>query len=747
MGKDQSIIDLTGQWDVLCIQEHWLTSLECGQTFLQDGFTFHSSPAEHLTPHSSGGRLSGGVGLVLRQGKILSSKAAVSHPTHIWVSITVSHIATPFHICSAYLRSTMSMKDRARVLEVIHQETIKFQSKGFAVLCGEFNSRLGDRSQEFFDEESDDFESFARPQTIARRSQDSVVSAHEKAVGAATSFFSTVSSLGLVILHGIDKCDDGPTFAGSQGSSAVDFICIEKSLLPHMTSSSIVPIGRELSDHHLCSTVLKLSQFHSAGRSMNPSPSVTNLAVSLEIPTSAHSTSAILHPGAPSLSFSDEAPIFNASSCDATPSHSTAGCTANNQTHVSSSAVPMFGNPLLLNQKTLPCKIKKRMVREDVREHQAQCNGIFSQLLQDLINETSPRNQQNLSQPSERVHKLHGLVLTSLKQALDTYGVTVKAAKRWRDPEISALTLKRSQTIHQLKELDDNHPLKPYLKQLANRLKLQCRTLMKQRVKKIKDKIADDMEGERKTNAALFWIKVEKMLVVSLAVKQIKLPQAIRNRQGQPVVGDEEVEAWREFWAETYQSQEIAERNAVEHISDPPLEDEHIEDEDQSTKAQLNRSITYEEVSAALKNLKNRRAPGVEGIPAELLKYSGPAIVSCITLFFNQIFASSHIPLSWKLGIITPVPKKFESRDDPNGYRGITVLSVMAKIFGLVLNHRLMAYCEENHILAEEQNGFRPDRGTLDNMMIMADIIEYRRARKLPTFCAYLDVRKAYNTV
>jgi len=62
-----------------------------------------------------------------------------------------------------------------------------------------------------------------------------------------------------------------------------------------------------------------------------------------------------------------------------------------------------------------------------------------------------------------------------------------------------------------------------------------------------------------------------------------------------------------------------------------------------------------------------------------------------------------------------------------------------------VLNSRLSDYCEKNGILVDEQAGFRRNRSTIDQLFILTEVIKHRRPK--PTYCAFIDVAKAYDKV
>jgi hypothetical protein len=48
-------------------------------------------------------------------------------------------------------------------------------------------------------------------------------------------------------------------------------------------------------------------------------------------------------------------------------------------------------------------------------------------------------------------------------------------------------------------------------------------------------------------------------------------------------------------------------------------------------------------------------------------------------------------------------------------------------------------------VLSEEQAGFRPGRSTVDHILSISEVLRARRGRKKQTFCAFLDITKAYD--
>ena len=115
----------------------------------------------------------------------------------------------------------------------------------------------------------------------------------------------------------------------------------------------------------------------------------------------------------------------------------------------------------------------------------------------------------------------------------------------------------------------------------------------------------------------------------------------------------------------------------------------------------------------------------------EILKCDN--LLDTLLALFNKCFTTGTISTAWKQGIINPIPKSTTTdRRDPLNYRGITLTSSVYKLYCIVLNNRLSNWENEHSVIADNQNGFRKQRSTIDHISSLTSIIETRKLHKKP---------------
>ena len=99
------------------------------------------------------------------------------------------------------------------------------------------------------------------------------------------------------------------------------------------------------------------------------------------------------------------------------------------------------------------------------------------------------------------------------------------------------------------------------------------------------------------------------------------------------------------------------------------------------------------------------------------------------------------------IGLIRPIYKKKGSLNDPDNYRGISLLSCFGKLFTSILNERLNEFLNDNNAMGEEQAGFREKYSTIDHILVLHSIIDLYLSQKKRVYCAFVDYKKAFDSV
>jgi hypothetical protein len=139
----------------------------------------------------------------------------------------------------------------------------------------------------------------------------------------------------------------------------------------------------------------------------------------------------------------------------------------------------------------------------------------------------------------------------------------------------------------------------------------------------------------------------------------------------------------------------------------------------------------------------SHKSPGIDQIPAELIKAGGRIIRSEIHKLIISIWNKKELPEEWKESVIVPIYKKGDKTDCSN-YRGISLLSNTYKILANILLSRLTPYAEE--IIGDHQCGFRRNRSTTDHIFSIRQILEEKWEYNEAVCQLFIDFKKAYDS-
>ena len=154
--------------------------------------------------------------------------------------------------------------------------------------------------------------------------------------------------------------------------------------------------------------------------------------------------------------------------------------------------------------------------------------------------------------------------------------------------------------------------------------------------------------------------------------------------------------------------------------------------------------VSLYEIRMALKQLKNNKAPGEDGITAELLKAGGTPVLKTLQRLFNAVILGGKTPQSWQSGVVALFFKKGDKTLLKN-YRPITLLSHVYKLFSRVITNRLARRFDD--FQPPEQAGFRKGYSTIDHIHTLRQVIQKTEEYNRPLCLAFVDYEKAFDSV
>ena len=150
-----------------------------------------------------------------------------------------------------------------------------------------------------------------------------------------------------------------------------------------------------------------------------------------------------------------------------------------------------------------------------------------------------------------------------------------------------------------------------------------------------------------------------------------------------------------------------------------------------------------DEVRTAIARLKNNKAAGADGLPAELFKTGGDELIGSMHKLICKIWLDECMPDDWNLSVLCPVFKK----GDPNvcgNYRGISLLPIAYKVLSSVMCERLKPIVAD--LIGPYQCGFRPGKSTTDQIFTLRQILEKTHEKQIDTYHLFVDYKAAFDS-
>ena len=147
------------------------------------------------------------------------------------------------------------------------------------------------------------------------------------------------------------------------------------------------------------------------------------------------------------------------------------------------------------------------------------------------------------------------------------------------------------------------------------------------------------------------------------------------------------------------------------------------------------------EVDTSVRQMKNGKAPGLDGLPPEFRKLK--KMKKSLPKFCNAIYYGNR-PKEWGISGLTPIPKKGDLKKTDN-YMDISLTQVASKIYNRCLLNRIRPVIDK--VLRPNQNGFRQGKSTTSHIFALHRIVEELKNYNKEAVVTFIDFRKAFVSI
>ena len=152
-----------------------------------------------------------------------------------------------------------------------------------------------------------------------------------------------------------------------------------------------------------------------------------------------------------------------------------------------------------------------------------------------------------------------------------------------------------------------------------------------------------------------------------------------------------------------------------------------------------------DELTKALKNMKNDKSPGPDGFTAEFLKFFWIDIGIFVLRSLNYAYRTGQLSVTQKQGVITCLPKPNKNRHFLKNWRPISLLNVVYKLASTVIANRIKIVLDS--LIHEDQKGFIAGRLIGENIKLIYDILFETKQQQIPGLILSIAFEKAFDTV
>ena len=172
-----------------------------------------------------------------------------------------------------------------------------------------------------------------------------------------------------------------------------------------------------------------------------------------------------------------------------------------------------------------------------------------------------------------------------------------------------------------------------------------------------------------------------------------------------------------------------------------------------STQREMPTSATFlpiesSEMDYAFRKMKDKKAPGPDGIPVQAIKEFKHQIQDYLAYIAQASMHFGYYPQAFKEATCIVIPKPGKPfYDEPKAYRPISLLNHMSKIIESIMTRRLQYQLQKQNTLPQQHFGCRKNSGTDDALTKLSTIIHNAWKKKEVVAALALDAQGAFDNV
>ena len=152
-----------------------------------------------------------------------------------------------------------------------------------------------------------------------------------------------------------------------------------------------------------------------------------------------------------------------------------------------------------------------------------------------------------------------------------------------------------------------------------------------------------------------------------------------------------------------------------------------------------------EEISEALKQMKNGKSPGIDGFPAEFFKTFWRKIKYFILKAYKCAYNKGEMSTTLRHCLITCIPRGNKPKIHFKKWRPISLLSCVYKILSSAFANRLKKVLDK--LVSKSQTGFISGQYIGENVRLVYDLLHYTEKENIPGLIMLVNFEKAFDSV